>query len=127
VAGEPERVVEGRRRAMSYRQFFKIDHDAGPQTEEVMVKWFHGRHNGPWKAEFLTGEAEEAMTWYEFEDEMVQLSRLFPEVLFTVEVEDREEYSDNTPIRMWIRAGEMVKHAPSLVWPDPPDLEAIGR
>lgn len=76
---------------MGYRRFYTIETDATPAIMKQMCEWFRGKHNGPFKAEFLLGEADEAMTWYEFEEEMVELSTQFPSVTFKIKIENQEE------------------------------------
>jgi len=110
---------------MGYQRRFDITHDADPKTLAQMVTWLESRHNGPWKAEYLTGEAESPMTWYEFEEEMLELSRLFPEVLLTIEITGEEEPGALDQVRMWVRNGKEITHHPKLVWPDSPDVETV--
>lgn len=95
---------------MGYRQFFYINHDGTKEEEAAMVDHLSGKHNGPWKAEFLTGEAEEAMTWYEFDGEMVELSRMFPHVTFNIAIECYEAHRGED-ICFDLKNGEKITHS----------------
>lgn len=95
---------------MGYRQFFYINHDGTEEEATVMADHLSSKHNGPWKVEFLTGEAEEAMTWYEFDDEMAELSRMFPHVTFNIEIECHEECGVED-VRFDLKNGERITHA----------------
>jgi hypothetical protein len=83
---------------MGYPQHFEITHDANEPTLKAMCDWLAVKHNGESKVEFLTGEAEEPMTWHEFTDEMKALSSDFPEVLLTTIKEQPCESGNELPV-----------------------------
>ena len=108
---------------------YDIITDANRKTIMAMSQWFQRKHNGWIKADILEqGKTEEPLTWYEFEQEMVELSQEFPTVLFTCkESEPNATYAEMT--RLWIRNGEVIKHQPLVCWPEEPSpdkLAALG-
>lgn len=64
--------------------------------------------------DFLSGYSFSSK-WYRCEEDVTELSRLFPELLFSIEAAGKEP---GDLWRAWARNGEYRRIEPELVWPE---------
>lgn len=66
-------------------------------------------------SDFLNGGDHINAKWYQCEREMIELSKMFPELLFSIEAAG-EESGDLW--RAWARNGKYKRIEPTMVWPE---------
>jgi len=67
---------------------------------------------------FNFGEIFEAK-WYNHEKDMIELSKIYPNILFTLEGVGEEQYADEPDMwRMYFKNGESKRITPVLSWPE---------